>query len=167
MNEVAMKDTPANTSSAASTAPAGSIVVGVDGSEPSKAALAWAARQAALTGSVLEAITVWRLPANFGWALPLPEDLDLEGDARTLLEDTVKEVLGSDPGIEVKTIVAQGQPAHVLTEASMTASLVVVASRGHGEFTGMILGSVSEFLAAHAHCPVVVVRDGHKGERAA
>jgi nucleotide-binding universal stress UspA family protein len=54
----------------------------------------------------------------------------------------------------------EGHLASVLTEQSKNASLIVVGSRGHGEFAGMLLGSVSEFLATHARCPVLVVREG-------
>ncbi|MGA2037092.1 MAG: universal stress protein [Acidimicrobiales bacterium] len=63
--------------------------------------------------------------------------------------------------MELTTVVMEGHPARVLPDESKTASLVVVASRGNGEFAGMLLGSVSEFLTTHAHCPVVV-----RGDRA-
>lgn len=135
------------------------IVAGVDGSESSKRALAWAAAQAELTGSPLSVVAAWEVPTTYGWEAPLlPEGVDLEASARQMLERTIKEVLGSDPGIELHTEVIEGHPAPELTEKSKNASLVVVGSRGHGEFTGMQLGSVSEFLVANAHCPVVVVR---------
>lgn len=141
------------------------IVVGVDGSEHSKVALAWAARQAALTSSTLVVVTAWHLPVNYGWGVPLPDDLDFEADAKAMLESVIKEVLGSDPGIALNTHVTEGHPARVLTEESKGASLIVVASRGHGEFAGMLLGSVSEYLTAHSHCPVVVVRDAQEAAR--
>lgn len=136
------------------------MVVGIDGSDRSKEALAWAARAAALASAPLLVITAWHYPTNFGWSPPFPEDWDPAANARTLLDDEVKEVLGSDPGVEISTSVIEGPPARVLTDASRSASLIVVSSRGRGEFAGMLLGSVSEYLTAHAHCPVVVVRDG-------
>ncbi|HUZ20246.1 MAG TPA: universal stress protein [Acidimicrobiales bacterium] len=142
------------------------IVVGVDGSQSSKAALAWAVREAKLTAVPLVVITAWELPI-YGWSAPLSMDVDLEADAKKMLDDAVGEVLGGEPGIEVSAVVLEGHPAPLLTEESKTASLMVVGSRGHGEFVGMLLGSVSEFLTTHAHCPVVVVRDGNGGGAAA
>lgn len=136
------------------------VVVGVDGSTSSKAALVWAAGQAKRTGAHLIAVMTWEFPTSYGWPSPVPDDLELADDARSLLEESLDEVLGPDPDIETNVVVMEGHPARVLVELSKTASLVVVGSRGHGEFAGMLLGSVSEHLAAHAHCPVVVVRDG-------
>lgn len=135
------------------------VVVGVDGSPSSKAALAWAARFATMADVPLTVIAAWRYPPNYGWSPPFPEEWNPETDARTMLDHEVKEVLGSEPGITLTTLVLEGPPAQVLTESSSAASLIVVGSRGRGEFAGMLLGSVSEFLTAHAHCPVVVVRD--------
>jgi len=60
--------------------------------------------------------------------------------------------------VEIDTLVVEGHPAEVLVEASSHADLLVVASRGHGQFGGMLLGSVSQHCATHAHCPVVIVR---------
>jgi len=134
------------------------IVVGVDGSEPSKRALRWAAHQAKLTGAQLEAVTTWEYPPTFGWAPPYPSDFDPNLDARKALQETVDEVLGADPEIPVDLTVTEGHPAFVLTEAAGHAELLVVGSRGHGALAGMVLGSVSEYCAAHAPCPVVVVR---------
>lgn len=135
-------------------------MVGVDGSESSKAALSWAAEYAKRSGLRLKVVTVWHLPTNLGWSLPLPGDWSPEADARAVLEQEVKEVLGTLADLDLTLLVAEGPPAQVLTDASTSASLVVVANRGRGQFAGMLLGSVSEFLTAHAHCPVVVVRDG-------
>lgn len=142
------------------------VVVGIDGSEHSKRALAWGARYAALTGAPLRAIAVWHLPASYGWTLPIPGDWDPEADARELLEREVKEVLGSEPQATVILSVLQGPPGKVLVEASEQASVVVVGSRGRGEFAGMLLGSVSGFVTTHARCPVVVVRDARAPAKA-
>ncbi len=124
------------------------IVVGVDGSPSSKAALAWAARQAELSHVPLLVVSSWRSGTSYGWP-----------SAEAIIEDCLTEVLGPDPGIDIGTLVLEGHPAPVLTEQSKTASLIVVGSRGRGEFAGMLLGSVSEFLSTHAHCPVLIVRD--------
>lgn len=146
---------------------AGHIVVGVDGSDHSKAALAWAAQEAARSGAPLLVLTSWEFPNDYGYPVPWPEDVDFGADAKTVLDDTVMAVLGSNPDIVVTREVVQGHAALVLEDASKTASLVVVGSRGHGEFAGMLLGSVSEFLATHAHCPLVIIRgDGeHPSKR--
>ena len=135
----------------------GVIVVGVDGSESSRKALRWAARQAQLTGSEIAAVMSWEVPTAVYW-VPYPEGLDLEANARKLLAATVEETLGPDPAVPVTQAVVQGHPAPSLVDASGRADLLVVGSRGHGEFTGMLLGSVSEHCVARAHCPVVVVR---------
>jgi nucleotide-binding universal stress UspA family protein len=134
------------------------IVVGVDGSQHSKDALVWAAHQAELTGASLVAVTSWTYPQSFGYMAPWPGDLDFEGDAKRLLDDAIAEALGPETVVPVVRTVVAGHPALVLEDLSRTASLLVVGSRGHGEFVGMLLGSVSEFLSTHAHCPVVVLR---------
>jgi nucleotide-binding universal stress UspA family protein len=134
------------------------IVVGVDGSESSKAALEWAAQQASLTETPLVAIATWEWPTSYGAMVAWPENIDFEADARSMLGQSVDQVLGTDHRAEVTQRVFHGHPAPVLEDASRDAALLVVGCRGHGEFAGMLLGSVSEFLATHAHCPVVIVR---------
>ncbi len=134
------------------------IVVGVDGSEPSTRALQWAAGQAKLIGAQLQVVTTWEFPPTLGWAPPYPSDFDPDKDARKALTETVDRVLGPDPEVTVQLTVTEGHPAFVLTEAARGAQLLVVGSRGHGAFAGMLLGSVSEYCASHAPCPVVVVR---------
>lgn len=139
-------------------APVG-VVVGIDGSPASREALAWAARYAKAVGAPLEVLAAWHLPQLYGWDAPLPADWDPKADATAAANETVRAVLGDDPALSCRVEVVEGHPARLLTEASKRAALVVVGSRGRGEFAGMLLGSVSEFLTAHAHCPVVVVRD--------
>jgi nucleotide-binding universal stress UspA family protein len=135
------------------------IVVGVDGSPSSKRALRWAVRQGQLTGCPVEAMTAWEYPtAIFGWAPSLPADYDLAAEAGRALDAAVDDALGASQALEVRRAVKEGQPALVLVEASHDASLLVVGSRGHGAFVGMLIGSVSEHCVANAHCPVVVIR---------
>lgn len=135
------------------------IVVGVDGSESSLHALEWAARQAELTGDVLEVIATWEWPPNYGWAVPLPEGWDPQADVTRVLTDICDRLHQAHPAVNLRPRVVEGHPAPVLVEASSGAALLVVGSRGHGEFAGMLLGSVSEHCVAQAHCPVVVVRE--------
>jgi nucleotide-binding universal stress UspA family protein len=135
------------------------IVVGVDGSDSSVRALRWAAGQAKLTGASLTVVTTWEFPPTFGWAPPYPSDFDPSKDARAALQKNVDTVLGPDPEVAVQLEVVEGHPAFVLTDKAAGAELLVVGSRGHGAFAGMLLGSVSEYCASHAPCPVVIVRD--------
>lgn len=131
------------------------IIVGVDGSPQSTDAVAWAARQAQLTGFNLELVTAWEEPAPYGMPLALA-GVDLEANARELLD---KAAGGIDlPADRLNTVAVYGPAARMLVDMSADAELLVVGSRGHGGFTGMLLGSVSTFCVHHARCPVVVVR---------
>ena len=73
------------------------------------------------------------------------------------LVQVIKEELGDEPPVLVRAHVKQGRPAKVLIEESATADLLVVGKRGHGGFVGLVLGSVSQHVAAYAKCPVTVV----------
>jgi nucleotide-binding universal stress UspA family protein len=134
------------------------IVAGTDGSESSIEALRWAVRQAQVTGATLEVITTWDWPSNWGWAVTLPEGYDPEADARALLDTVVEPIRKEYPDVAVDTRAVEGHPAPALVSASQDADLLVVGSRGHGQFAGMLLGSVSEYCVRNAHCPVTVVR---------
>ena len=133
----------------------GRIVVGVDGSDASLDALRWALRQAELTSCDVEAVTSWQQPIGYG-ADFAAESENWEVLAKTNLDEALAKV--DAEGVEVKRTVSQGHPAEVLTNASTNADLIVVGSRGHGGFAGMLLGSVRRHVSAHAHCPVLVVR---------
>ncbi len=133
------------------------IVVGVDGSAPARAALARAALEAVRSGSVLCAVTAWEPPTTLGWAPPVPDE-DVAEAARGTLQRTLAEILGPEPEMPVETDVVQGHPAPVLLARAEGADLLVVGASGHGAFTGMLLGSVTEHCVHHATCPVLVVR---------
>lgn len=137
------------------------IVVGVDGSPSSRSALAWAARQAALTGAALEVVGAWGYPVYFGTTPVWPSDFDPQAVAEGSIRQAVEEVLGTHPALVVRTTVREADASIALLEASEGADLLVLGSRGHGAFTGMLLGSVSQHCVTHAHCPVVVMRDTH------
>jgi nucleotide-binding universal stress UspA family protein len=134
------------------------IVVGVDGSESSKDALRWAAKQAGFTGASLEIVTTWEYPTSFGWAPAWPSDWDPAADATKALAALVEEILGTESDVKVRQVVVEGHPALTLVKAAEDADLLVMGSRGHGEFAGMLIGSVSEYCAMHAPCPVLILR---------
>jgi nucleotide-binding universal stress UspA family protein len=138
------------------------VVVGVDGSEGSRRALAWAADEAREHQARLRVVTTWTAPpvaAGAGYAsLPWYGEADLSPVAERQLTEAVAEVLGEKPDLEIERVVAEGHAAPQLIDASAAADLLVVGCRGHGGFAGMLLGSVSQHVAAHAQCPVVIVR---------
>ena len=137
------------------------IVVGVDGSPGSRKALTWAAVEAADHGADLVVINVWEHtlmpPAG---SVSVSEHYVPEPSQTTAEEllQVIKEELGEDPPVVVRPHVKQGRPAKVLIYESQNANLLVVGKRGHGGFAGLVLGSVSQHVAAYAQCPVTVVR---------
>ena len=143
------------------------VVVGVDGSEESVAALRWAAGYARATGATLRAMIAWHYPDVAGGApvghAPAPIRQESEQHIQATLDAAVQQVYPDPAAAGVQTAIAYGHPAEALIEASKTASLLVVGSRGHGAFTGMLVGSVSIHCVTGAHCPVVVVRGGDDG----
>jgi nucleotide-binding universal stress UspA family protein len=137
------------------------VVVGVDGSAESVAALAWAARYGTASGARVRALLAWHYPGAVGGppVEKAPEAVrdQTEQHERGTLDDAVaKAVPGKEPGVE--TMLGYGHAAEVLIEASKEADLLVVGRRGHRAFTGMLLGSVSLHCVTGAFCPVVVVR---------
>lgn len=142
--------------------PAGRVVVGVDDSPGGRAALAFAAQEAARRGAELHVICAWSMPGGHFEHAKVPgplRDACCE-EAQTVLHRLSEEVLGPDPHLPVVLAVGEPPPARALIEASDRADLVVVGSRGRGGFAGLLLGSVSAQVVHHAHCPVTVVRAG-------
>jgi nucleotide-binding universal stress UspA family protein len=138
------------------------IVVGVDGSPSSVGALRRGARIATALGLPLEAVTVWRYPDLYGGYLSatfLPGVPDLTSGAQAMLDETSHAVFGDDRPSWFHGSVHEGRTAQTLIEQSMGAEMLVVGSRGHGGFTGLLLGSVSAACAEHATCPVLVFHD--------
>lgn len=137
------------------------VLVGVDGSRGSRKALTWAAAEAAEHGADLVVLNVWEpvlLPPVGSGSVP-PDDVpDLSQRAADDLVKIIKEELGDDPPVVAQPRVKEGRPAEVLIEQSAAADLLVVGTRGHGGFAGLVLGSVSQHVAAYAQCPVTVVR---------
>ncbi|MFC9462129.1 universal stress protein [Streptomyces sp. NPDC056983] len=134
------------------------IVVGVDGSPSSRAALRWAVRYAGLVGGRVEAISAWEVPGMASWSAPAVDtDFD-EGEAERGLVEEVRAVLGEDGGSLVRERLVRGNAAEVLVDAAQGAEMLVVGSRGHGSFRRALLGSVSQQVAHHAPCPVTIIR---------
>ena len=151
------------------------IVVGVDGSRESLAALRWALEDARFRGATVETVYVfentpsWRLygyregapaPTDHGTASPDLRGQDELGGAhaRGLVEDMVDEVAGAEDVPTESVVVEDRHPARVLVDRSEGADMLVVGSRGRGGFSELLLGSVSHQCATHARCPVVIVR---------
>ncbi len=138
------------------------VLVGVDGSEGSRRALRFAADEAEAHGARLRVLGAYVVPAPpIGIGLVQPAGRGSHAwhaDAERRTAETVEAVLGGNPDLEVTTAVVEGPAARALIEESRTSDLVVVGTRGHGGFSGMLLGSVSRHVAAHAACPVAVVK---------
>jgi nucleotide-binding universal stress UspA family protein len=132
------------------------VVVGVDGSDSSRQALIWAVQYAALIGAEVDAVISWNYPTGYGMGA-VASDWNPGEDACGLLADTVASVLGDDVPVRLTQQVRQGNAAQVLLDETKDAQMLVVGSRGHGGFAGLLLGSVSAHCAEHAHCPVLVV----------
>jgi nucleotide-binding universal stress UspA family protein len=135
------------------------VLVGVDGSRGSRKALVWAAAEAVDHDAELVVLNVWEraLPPPVG-SVPTGDVPDQAEIAAEALIQVVKEELGENPPLRTQPVVKHGRPAEVLIEESAGVDLLVVGTRGHGGFAGLILGSVSQHVAAYAQCPVTVVR---------
>lgn len=147
----------------------GDIIVGVDGSEQAQEALEWALDEARLRGTDVKAVYAY---------LPMPPDMygfpgamvagqfdqvteEYERQAGQVLREAVDKARARADGVTLTPVTASGEaPVQALIDRSRDAELLVVGTRGKGGFTGMLLGSVSQQVVQHAHCPVVVVGHG-------
>lgn len=131
------------------------VVVGVDGSESSIEAVRKADQLAQAFGARLDVVCVWSYPiSNYG---VVPPEWYPDRDAARTVHDVADAVFGEKRPGWVHTSIHEGSPARVLIQQSDAADLIVTGSRGHGGFAGLLLGSVSAEIAAHAHCPVLIV----------
>lgn len=154
-DEPAREDTPIGQGRAPGRAP---VVVGVDGSPESAMALHDARRLARLLDAPLEVLMAWQLPAMAYATFPAVADWSPGASARDALEAVVTAEFGTELPDWLHAFTAAGSAAQVLLDAGRGARLMVVGRRGHGGFSGLLLGSVSEACARHADCPVLVVR---------
>lgn len=134
------------------------VVVGVDGSDGSKAALDWAADYAATVSAPVELVISWHYPIAYGTVPMVGLDADFEEVAGKVVSEMATEARASHPGVVFSTKVLAGPAAEALIREADGARLLVVGSRGHGAFASMLIGSVSAHCVHHARCPVVVVR---------
>lgn len=136
-----------------------SIVVGVDGSEGSSHALARAAGEAKLHGARLRVVSAWAIPAEVYAATIDEATFDgFRENAEANVRDALTQAERVAPGLQIEGEAVEGQAAEVLLREAQDASLIVVGNRGRGGFASLLLGSVSQQVVHHAHCPVLVVR---------
>jgi nucleotide-binding universal stress UspA family protein len=136
------------------------IVVGIDGSDGSLTALAWAIQEAATIGADVEAVLAYDF--ELAW---IDVGSDYQGiwmqghadKARARLHEILGVAVPPDSPVVVRPLVVEGRPATVLVEVAKNADLLVVGTRGRGGFAGLLLGSVSQRCAEQSSCPVVVV----------
>jgi nucleotide-binding universal stress UspA family protein len=135
------------------------VVVGVDGSENSARAAVWAAREAVSRHVPLTVVHALHLPEGAAAVLePVEHAKRRREQGRKLLDLVARDLRGGFPDLEIETELSELSAARTLSTLSLESALVVSGARGHGGFAGMLLGSVSRKLAAHAHSPLVVVR---------
>lgn len=136
------------------------IVVGVDGSPASLKALLWAADEAKLRDSEIEILHSWSMPFVVDPMAMMPMMFPVEemvAEANKIVIAAKAKVAGVDSKIKVLTRVERGAASEHLITAAKSADLLVVGSRGHGGFAGLLLGSVAQQVANHTTCPVVIV----------
>jgi nucleotide-binding universal stress UspA family protein len=135
----------------------GPVVVGVDGSPSSRAALDLAFEAAALRGVPLKAVHAWSdLPVTTVWELTTDWHSIQQYESEEL-NQWLADGRARHPDVSVEEVVVRDGAAHILLEHARTAQLIVVGSRGRGGFRGLLLGSTSQAMIHHAACPVAVV----------
>ncbi|MEU2995236.1 universal stress protein [Streptomyces griseoincarnatus] len=136
------------------------ITAGIDGTEESLAALAWAAREAVRRDLPLRVVHAWRFEAHD--ALETGDRAAQEQWVRDAAEEAVRAVREHHGGLDVTTDVLEGDAVETLTAAAADAGMLVLGSRGHGRLVGFLVGSVGQQVIVDAACPVVFVRAGDK-----
>ena len=139
------------------------VVVGIDRSPGSRRALRWGVKEAREHGAETYVVMAYGVPAppspTVGYDQPPQRGEDeRRKDAVGALRETLREALGDETSLQVRSDVVEGSPARALIDASKGADLLVIGSRGHGRYGDHALGSVSQDVAAHAACTVAIVR---------
>ncbi|WP_406632663.1 universal stress protein [Amycolatopsis sp. WGS_07] len=135
------------------------VLAGVDGSPSARNAAVWAAEEALQRGALLRLVQAYLIPSP-GITGPFVAGVrsGFQGQAERWLDEAEAAVREQWPQVRIERVVAEGNPVAVLLRESRGAELAVLGSRGLGGFTGLLIGSTAVSLAAHARCPVVVVR---------
>ncbi len=137
------------------------VVVGVDGSKTSAKAIDFAFDQAEALGAKIVAVHAWTSPYLTyadGRSMLQFDEQEVKESGRLLVAESVAGALADHPDVECETRLISGHAARAILLAAESAELAVVGSRGRGGFTGLLLGSVSQSVLHHAHCPVAIVR---------
>lgn len=143
--------------------PENRIVVGVEGSGGARAALRWAIKEARYRNAFVDVVTAYSstyVPASPDFNYVPLDPIDLEAEVKRMQDSIIDEVLAEvdSEGVLVKRRMLRGRAADTLIAESVNAAMLVVGSRGRGGFRGLLLGSVSQQIAQHGSCPVVIVR---------
>lgn len=143
--------------------PENRIVVGVEGSGGARAALRWAIKEARHRNAFVDVVTAYSttyVPASPDFNYVPLDPIDLEVEVKRMQDSIIDEVLAEvdAQGVEVRRRMLRGRAADTLIAESVNAAMLVVGSRGRGGFRGLLLGSVSQQIAQHGSCPVVIVR---------
>ena len=144
------------------------IVVGYDGSAAAAAALTWAIDEGRRLATPVRLVYVLEWPVHLDPIAQRPAgwpDSQFRRDAEAVVEEAAADAARSEPDVTVRSVVLEGPVAATLCTLSAQARMIVLGHRGVGGFSGLLVGSVSLAVTAHAHCPVVVVRGGSPEER--
>ena len=135
------------------------IVVGVDGSAESVAALRYALREAQACGATVRLVNAWHVPSLAYQAAVLPESFssDLREEGAATLEEALAECADLLDAVPLQRVVREGEPGHVLVAEAEAATQLVLGTHGRGGIGELVLGSVSHYCCRHANCPVTVI----------
>lgn len=145
------------------TEPKGVVLVAIDGSPGSASAIAFGVEEARRRSAAIRLIHVWHAPTLLGggqWILPPEIEARIGGSVQELVDAASARARELGPELDIAADAVQGPVIPSLVAASADADILIVGSRGHGGFAELLLGSVSQGAAQHAHCPVTIVRAG-------
>ena len=137
------------------------VVAGVDNAAAEDPVLRAAHTEANVMKRPLVILHAWQemvFATPFDMPVMLSDPLSIDGELRSLIEESLERYRGEFPDVQAELEVVQGYPREALVDRSRTASALVVGARGKGGFLGLLLGSTSRHVVRHSHCPVIVVR---------